>query len=159
MNDRQRTEALFFPTMLLNIIDCGVTDQEAEDFKRCRAYLIEANEETLRGCDDKRRRQLMRRVVRLHDALTEEYREHEARVDKVGLMVVYVLQAVLAADYLVLEEGSRLSVAIGAIIEGLGDAFSESRLDASARKHAAKMLAQLQREGYFAGVIFEREAA
>lgn len=158
MNDRQRVEALIFPTFFLQVIRCGVREKDA-DYERCKGYLAEALEEALRGCDDKRRAQILRRTARLHDALTEEYRRAGQQVDKIGLTVLYTLQAVLDADYLVLEEGSRLAAAIDAIVQALGEALDEPKLVASARKQAARMLAHMQRLGVFEGVANDRRAA
>ena len=69
----------------------------------------------------------------------------------------YMLQSVLACGYLELEEGSKIAVAINSILEEID--FSEQKIDASARKQAAKMLTHLQADGFFGGVVFEREAA
>lgn len=159
MNDRQRTEALLFPVWLLNILHCGVNDKSTDDYKRCTEILGAATEEALKGCDERKRAALLRRVARVHNAITEDYRRNDVHVDKIGLIALYTLQAILEADYLVLEEGSPLSTAINAIIEALADAFTEQRLDASARKHAGKLLCQLQDEGYFWGVASQRGAA
>lgn len=153
MNDRQRVERMFFPTMFLNVLESGVNEDKRDDeFHRCVRYLVAANEDTLKGLDDKRKDQLRRRVVRLHDNLTESARKAGARVDKTAMVTLYVLQAVLEDGFLVLDEGSPLSAAIIAIQTAIADAFGEPKLDASARKQARQMLSHLQDEGYFDGV-------
>lgn len=157
MNDRQRTEAILFPVFLLNILACGVNDQSTPEFNACRAQLHQAIEEALRGCDDKRKSSLLRRAARVHNEITEPYRKEKIRVEKMALMALYCLKAVLDADYLVLVEGSDLAAAIDAVVNGLEHAFKEEKLDASAQKQAAKMLSHLQQLGYFYGV--RREAA
>ena len=159
MNDRQRIEALLFPVWLLNIIHCGVNDKSTDDYKRCVEILGTATEEALKGCDDRKRAALLRRVARVHNAGTDDYRRNNVHVDKIGLIALYTLQAILEADYLVLEEGTPLAAAITAIIDSLSDAFAEPRLDASARKHASKLLGQLQDEGYFWGITTRKGAA
>lgn len=160
LTDLRRVEIALFPAWLVNILDCGVSpERRDEDFEKCRGILVAARDEALRGCDDRKQNQILRRVSRVHNALTAEYRRSQARVDKVALICLYALQAVLDADYLELVDGSPLSDAIGAVIEGLDGAFAEARLDASARKQAVKLLAQLQREGYFSGVQIHREVA
>ena len=157
MNDRQRVEAMLFPVFLQQVLRCGVNDQGSDDFRSCMLHLQQAITAALEGCDQKKRDHLMRRVCRVHNDVTARYRADHIRVDKMGLMTLYCLQAVLDADYLLLEEGSNLSEAINAIVRGLEDAFAEERLDASAQKQAAKMLGHLQELGYFYGV--RREAA
>ena len=160
LTDRRRTEILLFPVWLLNVVECGVSpDKRDDDFYRCKRILAEAVAEALRGCCDTKANSLLRRVYRLHNALTEDYRRNGAHVDKIGLIALYTLQAVLEDGYLELVEGTPLSAAIHAIIEALSDAFAEARLDASAKKHAAKVIAHLQRDGYFSGVHIQREAA
>lgn len=157
MNDRQRTEAILFPVFLLNILACGVNDQQSDEFLACRAQLHQAIEEALHGCDDKRKSSLLRRAARVHNDITASYRAEGVRVEKMALMALYCLQAVLDADYLVLVEGSDLAAAIDAVVNGLEHAFAEERLDASAKKQAGRMLLHLQELGYFHGV--RREAA
>lgn len=151
LTDRQRVEILLFPLFFANILECGVKDKD-EEYDRCQLYLDEAILEALKGCDDKRVASLKRRAARAHNAITADYIKNKAHVDKIGLVAIYTLQAILDADYLVLDEGSKLSAAIEAIIAALSHAFAEARLDASARKHAGKMLSQLQAMDYFPGV-------
>lgn len=157
MNDRQRTEAIFFPIFFQQVLRCGVNDQTTEEFRACFLQLQQAIDMVLQGCDERRYANLMRRAIRLHNQVTAGYRKERVRVEKMGLIALYSLQMVLDADYLVLEEGSDLSEAINAIMRGLTDAFSEEKLDASAQKQAAKLLSHLQELGYFYGI--KREAA
>lgn len=156
MNDRQRVEALFFPLVFKSILESGATRDE--NFDACRGYLDAAIAEIIGRLDDRRRAQIMRRTVRLHDAAMGVDRDGGVRVDKAALVAFYALRRVLECGYLELEDGSGLAGAITSIVDAFDDAFSETRLDASARKQAAKMLGHLQREGYFAGVTFERDA-
>jgi hypothetical protein len=157
MTDRQRVEALFFPLLFKSIIKSSseTTDGNAKAVE----YLDEGMQEVLRIADDRKRAAIWRRVLRVHDAVLDPDRKGGIKLEKAGLIGFYLLQAVLSAGYLELEEGSRVAVAIGAVIEALGAAFLESRLDASAKKQARKMLEQLRGQGYFDGVTFEMEAA
>lgn len=157
MNDRQRVEAIFFPVFFQQVLRCGVNDKGSDDYRACMLQLQQAIDAALVGCDEKRVGNLMRRVIRVHNDVTEPYRRENVRVEKMGLMALYCLQMVLDADYLVLEEGSDLAEAINAIMRGLADAFKEEKLDASAQKQAGRMLSHLQQLGYFDGV--RREAA
>lgn len=160
LTDRKRTEAALFPVWLVNILNSGVNeDKRDEDYHRCQDILAGAVDEAFRGLEDRKRAALLRRVARVHNAITEDYRRNKVSVDKIGLICLYALQAILESGYLELDEGSPLSSALTAIIGALSDAFAEARLDASARKHAGKLLVHLQREGYFDGVSIRREAA
>lgn len=157
MNDRQRAEAIFFPIFFQQVLRCGVNDKGSDEYRACFLQLQQAIDLVLKGCDERRYGNLMRRAIRVHNEVTEPYRREKVRVEKMGLMALYCLQMVLDADYLVLVEGSDLSEAINAIVRGLSDAFKEEKLDASAQKQAAKLLNHLQQLGYFYGV--RREAA
>ena len=157
MNDRQRVEAIIFPIFFQQILRCGVNDKGSEEYRACFLQLQQAIDAALEGCDERRKGNLKRRAIRAHNEITEQYRREHIRVEKMGLMALYALQAVLDADYLVLEEGSDLSEAINAIVRGLSDAFAEEKLDASAQKQASKLLGHLRQLGYFCGA--RREAA
>jgi hypothetical protein len=157
INDRQRTEALFFPLVFKSILESAGRRDAGYDL--CIKALDAAAAEILRREDLPKRAQIMRRVLRLHDTATEVNRKGGVSVLKTGMVTYYVLQAVLRDGFLELVEGSDLAVAISKIIEAFADAFEETRLDASAQKQAARMLGILQREGYFYGVAIERAAA
>lgn len=160
MNDRQRVEAALFPSWFINILSCGVSpDERDDDYYRCQRILATAVSEALRGCDEQKSNQILRRVSRVHNAVTDDYRRNDVSVIKIGLIALYALEAVLSADYLELTEGSPLALAIDAIIEALSASFAEPRLDASARKHAGKVLSHLKSLGYFESVTLQREAA
>ena len=159
MNDRQRTEAIIFPVFFQNVLRYGVNDKSTEDYMKAMLKLQQAIDLVLKGCDQRRRDNLMRRACRIHNEVTESYRREHVRVEKMGLMALYALQRVLDEDYLVLEAGSDLAQAIEAIVEGLQDAFDEAKLDASARKQSLKLLGHMQFLGYFVGVgAFEQAA-
>lgn len=157
MTDRQRTEAVFFPLWMMNLMFTGASNHEEEDFKVVWGYLDKACEEVLRGCEEKKMAYIMRRATKLHDRVMADFIKSGARSDKVGLIMAYILQAVTDADYLVVDEGSDLSIAIDAIFAGLEHAKNQKRMDASARKQAVKTLRVLQVEGYFDGVTLSED--
>jgi hypothetical protein len=157
MTDRQRIEQLFFPLVFKSILESA--GQRDAGYDACIRALDAAAATILRREDQKRRAALMRRVMRLHDTATEPDRKGGVSILKIGMTIYYVLQAVLRSGYLELEEGSDLARAISAIIENFDDAFGEKKLDASAQKQARRMMEVLNREGYFHGVEFQREAA
>lgn len=157
LNDRQRVELLLFPLLLKSILESGA--RRDAHYETCAQILDGAMIEIIGRLDDQRRKQIMRRTVRVHDDITDVTRKGGARVDKVALTVFYAMQKLLDAGALELDEGSDLSEAIHAIIHAFADAFEEARLDASARKHAAKMIERLQALGYFQPAPVERNAA
>jgi hypothetical protein len=157
MNDRQRVEALFFPMLFKSILESG--GKRDEGFQQCVTAIDAASAEILRPLDLKRRASIMRRTYRTHDGAMQPDREGGVTVEKTTLVGYHLLQAVLASGFLELEEGAPLAAAISAIVNAFADSFNEHRLDASARKQAAKMLRQLQDGGFFEGVEMQREAA
>lgn len=157
LNDRQRVELLLFPLLLKSILESGA--RRDKYFEKCAQILDGAMIAIIGRLDERRRAQIMRRTVRVHDEITDVARNGGVRVDKIALTVFYVLQTILDAGALELDEGSDLSEAVHAIIHAFSDAFEEARLDASARKHARKMLSQLHSEGYFESARLRIEAA
>ncbi|MCX7898506.1 MAG: hypothetical protein N2444_00185 [Methylocystis sp.] len=158
MTDRQRVEALFFPVIFRSIIKSS--EVQTDGNAKCLAYIEEGIREVLDRVDDRKKAALWRRVIRAHDAALDPEREGGVTIEKAGMIGFYMLSAILEDGYLELEAGSKMAVAIEAILEALAPGFSEARLDASARKQAAKTLRLLQREGYFEGVTpSAREAA
>lgn len=157
LNDRQSVESLFFTLAFKSALESA--GRRDDGYDACIRALDAAAAEVLKPHDMSKRAKLVRRVLRLHDAVFEPTRKGGVRVDKIALEAYYMLQPVLEAGYLELVEGSPLAVAIGAILDAFADAFAEDRLDASARKQAAKAMAKLQADGMFVGVTMERIAA
>lgn len=137
MNDRQRVEALLIPQMLAAMVMAGVKDTEHPEVKQVQAQLSEASNEALRGLTAERRASLERRMVRAHLAAVKPFLVEGARMDKLGLSQLYMLQAILDDGYLVLHEGSPLSQALTTIIGGIEHAMQIDKLDASAQKKRA----------------------
>ncbi len=155
MNDRQRVEALLLPQMLLAVLLAGVNDPNAPEAVEAANLLNAAQGEPLRGLVPERAEKLVRRVCRLHLEITAPYRTDGARMDKLGAAVLYMLQRILDADYLVLYEGSNMQRALDLMVPALAHVFDVERLDASAQKAGRRMLEHAQRLGYFEGVPTE----
>lgn len=149
MTDRQRVEALLLPQMMLGVFIAGVSDPEAPDAISCKANLVAASEDALQGLDDKTRSKLLRRMFRVHEAVTLPYRNEDARVDKMGLIVYYLLAAILDSGYMTLADGSHMSKALDVLLPALEPAANITKLDMSAQKAYRKLLHALQLEGYF----------
>ena len=152
MTDRQRVEALLLPQMMLGVFIAGVSDPEAPDAIACKADLVAASEDALHGVDDKTRSKLLRRMFRVHEAVTQPYRIEDARVDKMGLIVYYLLSAVIDSGYMVMADGSHMSKAMDVMLPALEPAANITKLDLSAQKAYRKLLYALQLDGYFQDV-------
>lgn len=159
MNDRQRVEALLIPQMLSAMVMAGVNDTEHENCKEVQRLLADCSNEVLRGLEPKKRASIERRMVRAHIEAVAPFLTEGARMDKLGLCQLYMLQTILEDGYLVLHEGSSLSRALDLIIPALDMAFEIKKLDDSAKKGARKMLSRLQNAGYFPGVSVSKIAA
>lgn len=150
--DRQRVEALLIPQMLAAMVMAGVNDTEHPDCIETQRLLAAASNEALRGLEPAKRAQIERRMVRAHLEAVGPFLKDGSRMDKLGMTQLYLLQAILEDDYLVLHEGSALSQALDLILPAISHAMEIERLDASARKQSRKMLQALQAMGYFPGV-------
>ena len=154
LSDRQRVEALLIPQMMWGIVKAGVDDFEADKFKRCLSHLVHAMAEPVNGLDINEKRKIIMRTGRAHLEITEPYRNNGTRVEKVALMVFFLLKSITDCEYMVIGEGSHMEDALDVILPVIEPSAGEAPLYASARKHAARMLDHLQRLGYFGGVPF-----
>jgi hypothetical protein len=154
LSDRQRVEALLIPQMMWGIVKAGVDDFEAESFKRCLSHLVHAMAEPVEGLDANEKRKIIMRTGRAHLEITEPYRNNGTRVEKVALMVFFLLKSITDCEYMLIGEGSHMEDALDVFLPVIEPSAGEAPLYASACKHAAKMLDHLQRLGYFAGVPF-----
>jgi len=154
LSDRQRVEALLIPQMMWGIVKAGVDDLEAESFKHCMSHLVHAMAEPVDGLDANQKRKIVMRTGRTHLEITEPYRNNGTPVDKVALMVFFVLKSITDCEYMVIGEGSHMAKALDFFLPVIAPSAGDAPLYASARKHAAEMLDHLQRLGYFAGVPF-----
>ena len=152
LSDRQRIETLLLPIMCQSVVKSGAGDPSAPDAVACSNHFGKAIEEGVSGLDEKKKYSLLRRALRLHELVTAPYTKHGARVDKVGLMVFYVLKWATDAEYLILHDGSAMSQGLDILLPALEHAAEIEALSNSAKKAAGKMLAQLQREGFFQNV-------
>jgi hypothetical protein len=154
LSDRQRVEALLIPQMMWGIVKAGVDDFKAANFNRCLSHLVQAMDEPVKGLDFNEKRKIFVRTGRAHLEITEPYRNNGTRVEKVALMVFFLLKSITDCEYMMIGKGSHMEEALDVFLPVIEPSAGEAPLCASARKHAAKMLDHLQRLGYFAGVPF-----
>lgn len=159
MSDRNRIEVLLPPQLMIAVLTAGVEDQEDEVFKRCYRNLQLASVEPLLGLMPKEQQKLGKRCVKLHLEITAPYRGENEEVAKVGLINFYVIKAIVDSGYLNYEEGSPLDLGIQDFITGIEPHAQIERKDRSAQKQARKVLAHLQRLGYYPGVEMSSEDA
>lgn len=163
VSDRQRVESLLLSQMMWAIIEAGAGNREGDEFKQCQKLLVAAMGEPLVGLGERERMKLCRRAGRAHLEVTEPYRTEGARCDKIALIVYFLIKSVTDCDYMVVGEGSNVQRALDFYIPAIEHMVEEPALYRSSKKHSRKVLAHLQRLGYFAGVPFadedEHEAA
>lgn len=155
VSDRQRVEWILLPMIAQCVIKAGVNDVDHPDAKKAIDLFAQAMLESVQGLPDKKSFSLMRRALRLHEELIKPFRNHESRVDKVGLMLFNIMSWATECDYLVLHDGTPMSLGMDLLLPALQHAANITKLDESARKAAGKMLKTLQEEGYFSGVIVQ----
>ena len=100
------------------------------------------------------RSKLIRRGHRAHEEVTAPYRKEGHRVDKVGLIIYWLLKSVTDCEYVVIGEASSLQKALDIIWPALEHAAQVDPLLASAKKQGKRLLEHLQRLGYYSGVPY-----
>lgn len=152
INDRQRVELAFPALVALDVLLQGVDDPSSYDAKATKALLAQAAREPFENLLDARRASLERRTERLLFDVMRPYRQEGALVAKMGLILFYLLQAIVETDYLILHEGGAMRQGLDLLLPALERAAAVAPLDQSARKQAAKVLQRLQWLGYYQGV-------
>lgn len=153
VSDRQRIERMLFPMLAQNVVASGADDPNSPDARKAFRAFGQAMEEAVSGLDEKKRYSLIRRGIRLHEELVGPFKEAEARVDKVGLIMYYLLSWAIESGYLVLHDGTAMSQGLDLLLPAMEHSANISPLTRSAHKAATKLLQALQKEGYFRGVI------
>lgn len=151
-SDRHRVEMLLLPMIAQSVVKAGANQPDAPEAIAAINHFAKAMEEAVADVDSKKRYSLIRRALRLHNDITKTHREAKARVDKVGLMLFYLLEWAIHDGYLVLHDGTPMAKGLDLLLPALEHAANISKLDASARKAAAKLLEALQYDGFFMGV-------
>lgn len=157
ISDRQRVELMLLPMLAHGIVVAGANDPDGPEATEAKGHFQAAVLQAIEGLDLKKQGQLTRRTLKLSEDLTAEYRKVDARVDKVGLILFYILRWATESDYLVLHPGTPMSDGLDLLLPGLEHAANITKLDDSARKAAVKMLKRLHDESYFRGVTVTEE--
>lgn len=162
LTDRQRIE-LGLPAWLWNGLvhatswrpDPELPASEAKDqlvkqVVRLKTLLNKACDEAVDGLDERKRRQLNRRITRVAmDCSVEIDRQNAV---KISLALYYFTKALLDSGTLELWEGSAMGEAMDLLFPAYQQGFDEARLDASAQKRARHMISHLNRAGFYLGV-------
>ena len=154
LNDRQRVELHLIPMLLLGMVIAGLNDPDHPDAKECQRLLLDAAEAPFAGLGEPLRSKLIRRGHRAHEEVTEPYRQKDSRVDKVGLILYWLLKSITDCEYVVIGEDSSLQKALDIVWPALEHSAKVDPLMASAKKQGKKLLVHLQRLGYYAGVAY-----
>lgn len=152
LTDRQRVEIMLPAQVLLGVLIAGVDDPNHPDAIATRDALIRASNEVVADLPERHVNKIIARMFRVHNLVTEPYRQEGARVDKMGLIAFYWLKALTDCEYLVLHEGSNMQKALDRMLPALEQAANIAKLDASAQKQSKKFLQHLQSLGYYSSV-------
>jgi len=118
-SDRQRVEALLIPQMFLGVLICGVNDPDHPDAKTCQERLIQASEEAFSDLREPERSKIIRRAHRTHLEVTAPYQREGHRVDKMGLIVFFLVKAITDCDYMIIGPESSLQRALDLMLPAL----------------------------------------
>jgi hypothetical protein len=130
------------------------TDMETDESKALTALFLEAEKDVTSSLVEKKKQAILRRSWRIHDDIVKPFKDEKASVAKFALIIFYVLDKLREQGFFHLVEGSPLDVAIEAILHPDGTVVEYAnikKIDDSARKAAAKVLAQLQANDLYAG--------
>lgn len=149
MNDRQRCEISFISRCVHMITIAGMRFEDHRDGMKISDLAFESAIEPFDLCDEKNKKSLIRRVIRMQDCTINKMLGN-SHGEKVVLIVYCFAEKLIALDYLHIPDESKLRVVIDYLLSLL-DVNSESvqkRLK-SARKQADKWFEVLQSEGYY----------
>ena len=155
LNDRQRVELHLIPMLLLGVVIAGVNDPDHPDAKECQRLLLEAAEAPFADVREPWRSKLIRRGHRAHEEVTLPYRKEGHRVDKVGLMLYWVLKSITDCEYVVIGEDSSLQKALDIVWPALEHVRAGRSADGFGQEDRARNCwNSLQRLGYYSGVPY-----
>ena len=158
MSDRQRVELMLLPMLAQSVIKFGADDPNDPTAIAAVDHFAAAIHEVVANLPTKKRYSLLRRASFLHNSVIQPHREAGGRVDKVGLMLYYILQWSIQSGYLVLHDGTPMAMGLDLLLPALTFSANVAKLDASAHKAATKLLATLQEERFFQGVQILEDA-
>lgn len=150
-SDRQRVEALILPQMLLGVLLTGVNDPDLPDAKDAKKNLLEASQEAFSDLREPQRSKIIRRAHRVHLEVMAPYEKQGQRMDKIGLIVFFLLKAITECDYMQIGEGP-MQRGVDLMLVALEPAAEITPMLESAKKQARKLLDHLQRLGYYVEV-------
>lgn len=157
LTDRQCTEQLLLLEMLISIIVDGASNRLEAATVEAATLLHLAIVETVAPFPVERRLKLHARSQKLNRRIGGAHRVLGQPVAAFGLAVYVLLRWVTDVDYLVIHEGSDLERALDALLPALEPAASIESL-VRARRAAAAMLADMQAENLFLGVVEAADA-
>lgn len=149
MNDRQRCEISFISRCVHMITIAGMKFEDHRDGMKISDLAFESAIEPFDLCDEKNKKSLIRRVMRMQDETINKMLGN-SHGEKVVLTVYCFVEKLISLEYLVIPEESKLRIVIDYLLSLL-DVNSESvqkRLK-SGRKQADKWLEVLQMQGYY----------
>lgn len=147
LTDTRRVEFALLPRLAFQIVNCGVSDVNHPDAKRCLELLIQACSEPVDELPEKARLKIIRRIERLFRETSARYQDQPA--GKVALVLWYALSELLDQGVLELYEGSSMANAMATLQPMIADWFDIAKVDASAQKQARKLLRDLKAQGYY----------
>ena len=153
-SDRQIIEELLPVRLFAVVIAEGMENPDGNDAHTLLTWLRQAQEEVLARAEPGKAKALVRRSNRAIAVAKKPFVEANAAVAKFGLCVFYLLDCLRSGGAFGVVDGSAFDLASSAILAPDGtvtELANIEKVDASAKKQARKMLADLQAEGYFRG--------
>lgn len=96
---------------------------------------------------------IKRRVERMLRSTLDRVIHNGAEVEKIGLIVFFVVQSLVDGDCLVYNAGSAIDKSLMAFVEAISHGTESEKAVRSAQKQAGKMLSALQSQGYYTSLL------
>ena len=140
------------PMMLLGVLLVGVNDPDLPAAKAAKEHLIAASESAIDDLQKAARKKIIARAHRAHLEVMAPYEKAGHRVDKIGLTVFFLLQAITDCDYMLIGADTPMQKGVDLMLAALEPAAEITPMLESAKKQARKVLDHLQRLGYYVDV-------
>lgn len=158
LTDRQASELLWPLASIMSVLRDGVEDKGPEYTETMRLLSIaEAEVIALHGGPDGGLK-IKRRVERMLRLTLDLVIHNGAEVEKIGLIVFFVVQALVDGDCLVYNAGSAIDKSLMAFVESISHGADSEKVVRSAQKQAGKMLSILQSQGYYTSLLKAKAA-
>lgn len=150
MNDREKCEVSFISRCVHMITIAGMKYTKNDDANKISNIAYESAIEPFIECDERRKKSLIRRVIRMQDKTINKMIGNY-HGEEVLLTLYFFIEKLIEMDYLIIPENSKLRIIVDYLLSliDINSKLTNKRLK-SAKKQADKWMEILKNEGYYA---------